>query len=568
MICTASDQCHVAGTCNPANGQCSNPPAANGTACNDSDACTQTDTCQTGVCTGGNPVVCTASDQCHVAGTCNPANGQCSNPPAANGTACNDSDACTQTDTCQTGVCTGSNPVVCTALDQCHVAGTCNPASGQCSNPPAPAGTACGSQASSDCDNADTCDGGGACQPNYVAAGTSCSDGLACTLSDVCNGSGACAGTPKDCTSTSTCAAGTCQEPTGTCVYATSGACNIAGTIDYYRNSSTSTEPSTKPVPGEGVQRVSSIKGTATAFTNASGQYSFTNEGGNTTLTPQGLLMTSESECRSAITSADASMIAKSAVFLLTLTPNQKVAGDVSLNGLVTAYDAALVAQKSVATACLGYSFPARLATGSDWAFRPVSKTFTPLMGGENYDFLGILYGDVTGNWIAPALFAAPAAAGDDEVSAPTTGITPVGPVASTEAAVLYLVSGPVRNSAGSYEVVLGIQNSDGIIGLDMGLHYDPATIRIQGVTALGIGSTMTIAGNTIGQELMLALYGPDPLRGAGSFLKVTYDMLTPASGLPFSVSIQANEGQIPVAFNPGVPRSGMGTAPGVSVQN
>src|SRR5207247_381434 len=123
VICTASDQCHVAGTCDTATGVCSNPPAANGSACNDGNACTQTDSCESGICTGSNPVICTASDQCHVAGTCDTATGVCSNPPAATGSACNDVNACTQTDSCESGICTGSNPVICTASDQCHVAG-------------------------------------------------------------------------------------------------------------------------------------------------------------------------------------------------------------------------------------------------------------------------------------------------------------------------------------------------------------------------------------------------------------------------------------------------------------
>jgi hypothetical protein len=34
-----------------------------------------------GACTGGNPVVCTASDVCHVAGSCDSTTGLCSNPP-------------------------------------------------------------------------------------------------------------------------------------------------------------------------------------------------------------------------------------------------------------------------------------------------------------------------------------------------------------------------------------------------------------------------------------------------------------------------------------------------------
>src|SRR5438094_879279 len=70
-------------------------------------------------CKGVCIPVCTASDQCHVAGVCNPVTGQCTNPIAPNNTPCNDNNLCTQTDTCQNGTCVGSNPVQCTALDQC-----------------------------------------------------------------------------------------------------------------------------------------------------------------------------------------------------------------------------------------------------------------------------------------------------------------------------------------------------------------------------------------------------------------------------------------------------------------
>ena len=156
VTCTASDQCHLAGTCSFATGACSNPAKPNGTACNDANACTQTDTCQTGTCTGSNPVTCTASDQCHDPGTCAPATGVCSNPNKANGTACNDSNACTQSDTCQGGACTGANPIVCGAQDQCHTAGTCNPSTGTCSNA-------------------------------RVADGAACEDGNRCSVTDACH---------------------------------------------------------------------------------------------------------------------------------------------------------------------------------------------------------------------------------------------------------------------------------------------------------------------------------------------------------------------------------------------
>src|SRR5262249_25556255 len=150
------------GTCDPATGTCSNPSKADGTTCNDGNACTQSDTCQAGVCTGANPVSSAERREGHDAGTCDPATGTCSNPSKADGTTGNDRNARTKSDSCQGGVCTGANAVVCTAVDQCHDAGTCDPATGTCSNP-------------------------------SKADGTTCNDGNACTQSDTCQ-AGVCTG--------------------------------------------------------------------------------------------------------------------------------------------------------------------------------------------------------------------------------------------------------------------------------------------------------------------------------------------------------------------------------------
>ena len=152
----ASDQCHVAGTCNPATGACSNPAAADGTACSDGNACTQTDTCQAGTCTGANPVTCTASDQCHVAGTCDPATGACSNPAAPNGTTCNDGNACTAGDVCMAGSCVGGGAISCDDQNPCTV-DSCNAAAG-CIHAPGNAGAICRAAANT-CDSAEICTG-------------------------------------------------------------------------------------------------------------------------------------------------------------------------------------------------------------------------------------------------------------------------------------------------------------------------------------------------------------------------------------------------------------------------
>jgi hypothetical protein len=87
---------------------CADPSVADGTPCDDGNACTHTDTCQAGVCAGGTPPVCAASDQCHTAGSCDPATGACSNPMAPDGTACDDNKPCTSDDVCTGGACGGT----------------------------------------------------------------------------------------------------------------------------------------------------------------------------------------------------------------------------------------------------------------------------------------------------------------------------------------------------------------------------------------------------------------------------------------------------------------------------
>ncbi len=196
VVCTASDQCHTAGTCDPTTGACSNPTASNGTACTGSNKCFGSYSCQSGACTGASPVVCTASDQCHTAGSCDPTTGACSNPAAPDGTTCTNSNKCFGSYSCQSGACAGASPVVCTASDQCHVAGSCDPTSGACSNPAAPDGTTC--------DDHNACTAGDSCQSGSCSGGAT----VMCPPGDECN-------TPAACSTATGCGSVT-PKPDGT----------------------------------------------------------------------------------------------------------------------------------------------------------------------------------------------------------------------------------------------------------------------------------------------------------------------------------------------------------------
>src|SRR5439155_22580950 len=130
--CT-NDVCDGAGACTHPN---------NTASCNDGQFCTVNDVCSGGSCGGTARDCSSAGDQCNV-GVCNETMDQCVPQAKPNGTACSDGNACTQTDTCVNGSCSGANPVTCTASDQCHDVGTCSSLTGTCSNPAKPNGSAC-----------------------------------------------------------------------------------------------------------------------------------------------------------------------------------------------------------------------------------------------------------------------------------------------------------------------------------------------------------------------------------------------------------------------------------------
>ena len=183
--CADEDVCNGTEICELATGTClAGLPAADDTPCDDADACTTLDTCQGGACVGVFPVVCDDGDPC-TDDVCDPATGDCLSPPGPDGTPCEDFDACTQTDQCVSGVCAGTDPVVCNDGDPC-TADACNPVSGACLTPPAPNGTPCTDENA--CTRSDQCQAGTCVGFDPVP----CDDGFACTADACLSDTGEC----------------------------------------------------------------------------------------------------------------------------------------------------------------------------------------------------------------------------------------------------------------------------------------------------------------------------------------------------------------------------------------
>jgi hypothetical protein len=107
----------------PGSSRCTGVTCQSGQQCDAADGvCKPIDLC---VATG---VSCTATDLCHLAGRCNPLTGACD---AQTAKTCPGGQVCDGA----TGNCVASNlcaGVTCTASDPCHVAGSCDPATGSC----------------------------------------------------------------------------------------------------------------------------------------------------------------------------------------------------------------------------------------------------------------------------------------------------------------------------------------------------------------------------------------------------------------------------------------------------
>ena len=175
-----SDSCNV-GTC--INGTCQKMPANESAPCDDGKQCTTGDHCESGLCTG--PLkACNAATPCHL-GMCDIATDACIEVPGNDGAGCVDDDPCTLTAVCQSGSCVGAQQVDCSFLSsECGI-GSCDPAVG--------------------------------CVAQPINDGTSCDDGLFCTVSDSCTG-GTCVGLPNTCTANNSgCMIGSCNEASNTC---------------------------------------------------------------------------------------------------------------------------------------------------------------------------------------------------------------------------------------------------------------------------------------------------------------------------------------------------------------
>lgn len=180
------------------------------------------------------------------------------------------------------------------------------------------------------------------------------------------------------------------------------------------------------------------------------------------------------------ISSLDASYVLQAVVGLRTFDRFETLACDVTGNGTLSSLDAARILQRRVG---ILDEFDVAAGCGSDWAFVPAAAPalnqtpvepivnggscqpggliYDPLGGfAARQDFLGVLFGDCTGNWQPPAMTSSAAR------------------VARSVSSTVFL--GPVERIGRRWIRIPLRARADSLHALDIDVEYDPAELRFR----------------------------------------------------------------------------------------
>jgi hypothetical protein len=195
--------------------------------------------------------------------------------------------------------------------------------------------------------------------------------------------------------------------------------------------------------------------------------------------------------------------------------------------------------------------------------------SFTPIGQAESgKDFHAVLYGDVTGNWQPAALLATlvektPSTVDEKKAMAADKPTAEVERSTSTPPAEISIdrIGTPLARGE-RRQLAVRIDNTDGILGLDLNLGYDASRIRVLDVQPVGIASGWGLAHADRQGTHRITTYGVQPLTGSGTVLIVTVEGIAIAGPqTPIQIDGVANEGAIPLHAKRGEarPREGVG---------
>ncbi|MFH0930742.1 MAG: cohesin domain-containing protein, partial [Candidatus Zixiibacteriota bacterium] len=274
---------------------------------------------------------------------------------------------------------------------------------------------------------------------------------------------------------------------------------------------------------------------TDSVLTDASGGYSFLNLPGGLDYTVKPYKWGHQG---GAVTAYDASLVLRNVVHLIQLSLCQEISADVTGNCEVSAYDASYILRYVVGEIT---QFP----TGKDWRFFPANflldkvlctgipdSIFYPDLSANmfNQDYEGILYGDVSGNWVG----------GDDLLAVRSNDFGSLPKVQVKE-----IVVKPGE------EFVLPIELTDlsETYSAEFSLSYDANWLEVKKVSLSELTSGFMLEDRITSNQIKIALAGAKPVSGNGNLIGITFkvsDKVKPGERTEIKlVNLRVNESQV-----------------------
>ncbi len=204
----------------------------------------------------------------------------------------------------------------------------------------------------------------------------------------------------------------------------------------------------------------------------------------------------------------------------------QQVAADVSGNGTISAYDASFILKHVVGLDG---------AQSGEWMFYCDRMDYCPAAGSmENQDYVGLVLGDVTGNWQPGGGPFFVASGAGDQVSIDDASGTP----------------------GETVSIPVCLCTTEPIMSLQLSILHDPELLSLESVNAVGLASTWQLVHNPLHGETRIALAGVDPITGSGQILLLEYHVAQdPSASWCYlgPTNIVADEGRVEMAGDSGL---------------
>jgi parallel beta-helix repeat protein len=306
----------------------------------------------------------------------------------------------------------------------------------------------------------------------------------------------------------------------------------ISGKINYY--------PNELPVKNVLV----SLKGSSSyeVTTDLNGQYEFMSVlPGNYTSSPK-----KKDDLDAAISPFDAGLILQYAVGQRSFTPYQMLAADVSGNGQVTAYDASLILRYYVKLIPTLPVVPdsvhfwrfvpkSYLIDNTNWSTAPDSLRYAPLNSDKlDQNFVGIIYGDPSGNW------------------------NPSGAVLASGKSFAKSVSfrlGDIQQLQNkSFTMPIEIDEGSELISSGLIIEFDSKLLKIVDITTTELTSGFTIVHSIESDQIKIALAGSRLLTQDGAIVNIKCEILDASKDMTNAMALTnvlVNEGNILANIQP-----------------